>query len=461
MAGPPLLHFNGVDPQEGGYFQAPTEQRDLLRRLAGRLPGPEAITTGVCLDVDPSSLAETGWGIVWPGAVDREVEAALAELLELRRAQTAGSGQGKFWSFEYQGESGEAFLSSHGASLAGPVKPEAFPYYLMLLGDATRIPFEVQHRLAQAHLVGRLCLDSPQAYAYYADNVVAAETGRVKRPRRAVIFAAHHRDDPPTQASLSLLARPLGADLSRVEGWRVEGVWAGDATKQRLSRLLGGDQTPLVLFTASHAVCYRPESRVLQAKQGGLLCSDWPGPVAWPEPSPAEHFLIAEDIDDDADLRGLITFNFGCFTAGTPLRDSFPALDDGRVTEGRLLAPEPFVAALPKRLLGHPQGGLACIGHVDRAWPHSFSWGEVPGQISAFESAVRGLMAGLSVGQAMAPFAERRGAVAEAVMKMWLRPRSTGEEKEKLEADLWIRYHDARSYVLLGDPAVKLPLERA
>ena len=31
-----------------------------------------------------------------------------------------------------------------------------------------------------------------------------------------------------------------------------------------------------------------------------------------------------------------------------------------------------FVAALPKRLLAHPRGPIAFVGHVDTAWFHGF-----------------------------------------------------------------------------------------
>ena len=452
----PPLHFNGIDAERGGYFEPPMAEADVLHRLAGRLPAPDAIT-GVRLDVCPDSLAEAGWGIVWPGEVDPEIEQALAPLLDLRRAQTAEAGPGRFFSFHYRGETGEAFLSQHGASLGGTVKPETFPYYLLLVGEPSEIPFNFQHRLGQSHLVGRLCFDAPEAYGWYAANAVTAERGDFVRPKRAVVFGVHHPDDPPTDSSLAHLVRPVGTDLTAVEDWQVEQVLAGDATKRRLQTLLGGEDTPLLLFTAGHALWYKAKSRFLLARQGGLLCSDWPGPVEWGGPNPPEHYLVAEDIPDDADLRGLISIHFGCFTAGTPRRDLFPEFVDGRPGEGQVLAPEPFIAALPKRLLGHPRGALASIGHVDRAWPHSFFWGALPGQTAAFESALRGLMAGLRVGRAMAPFAERRSTVSEEVMNFWLRGLRSGEEAHRDEAELWIRYHDARNYVLLGDPAARLP----
>ena len=51
-------------------------------------------------------------------------------------------------------------------------------------------------------------------------------------------------------------------------------------------------------------------------------------------------------------------------------------LPDGRSAYEHVgyLPPEAFLAALPRALLTHPNGGaLACIGHIDRGWGYSIT----------------------------------------------------------------------------------------
>lgn len=453
------LFFNGLDGAEGGYFRSPLAPIDFLTRLRHRHPAPAPVPTGVLLDAQPDRLAETGWGILWPGEVRPEIEGALAPLLEHRRRQVEAAGAGKYWSLNYRGEEGEKFLESHGASILGPVDPKRFPYYLLIIGGPDQIPFEFQYRLSESHLVGRLCFDELDGYANYARNVVSVESAEVQPSRQLTIFGALNSDDPPTQASVTHLAEPLVDHLGDMDGWQIGAVMNEAATKERLVKLLGGEETPAVLFTAGHAVCYRSNSAKLRTHQGGLVCSDWPGPSQWPGPSPPEHFLVAEDVPQQADLRGLISFHFACYSAGTPSLDSFPEARDGRFPEGRFLTERPFVASLPKRLLGHPRGSLAFVGHVDRAWQHSFVWRDVRGQVEAFESFMRGLMKGLPVGLALSAFAERNAAIGQEITRAWIRGKQ-GEALDEIEqARLWISHHDARSYILLGDPAARLPTE--
>jgi hypothetical protein len=182
--------------------------------------------------------------------------------------------------------------------------------------------------------------------------------------------------------------------------------------------------------------------------QGALVCSDWPGKAAWQGPIPPEHYFAARDLPAGAGPRGLIAFLYACHGAGTPRLDTFERAADG---SPRPLAPEPFAARLPQRLLA--AGALAVIGHVDRSWGFSFVWEGVGGQPDAFEDSLRRLLAGHPVGSALEPFAERAASLASAFLGERF---GTTAADDKLLARLWTAAQDARGYSLLGDPAVRL-----
>jgi hypothetical protein len=107
--------------------------------------------------------------------------------------------------------------------------------------------------------------------------------------------------------------------------WTVEQVLAQEATKSRLSQLLGGPETPALLSTASHGMGFAKGHPRQLAHQGALLCQDWPGPSAWHGQGtiPAEHYFAADDVGEDARLLGLVAFHFACCGAGTPRWDDF------------------------------------------------------------------------------------------------------------------------------------------
>ncbi len=234
-------------------------------------------------------------------------------------------------------------------------------------------------------------------------------------------------------------------------------VRAGDqARKADLARLLGGEETPSFLFTAGHGVGFPAGDPVQSVRQGALLCQDWPGPrAARGAKLPEDYYFSAEDLSDAAGVKGLVTFHFGCYSAGTPRRDSFPFL---RNAPPRALAPHDFPARLPQRLLAHPRGGaLAVVGHIDQTFQSSFLWHRAGSQLQTFESVLRSLLDGVPVGAAMEAFGYRLGELA-ADLAAGLGPE--GGDLKPGSPDwtaLWLAHHDTRSYVLMGDPAVRLP----
>src|SRR6185295_7755727 len=335
---------------------------------------------------------------------------------------------------------------------------------LLLVGGPERIPFHFQHQLDIQYAVGRVAFDTAEEYARYARSVVEAETSGSGRGRRIItLFGVRNPDDVVTALSTDHLIRPLAkrlekpAEWQQSPAWQVNSVVAEAATKDRLGRLLGGEETPALLFTASHGMGFFPGDPLQRDHQGALLCQDWPGPERWKQSVPSEHYFSGDDVSSSARLDGLVAFHFGCHGVGTPATDEF-AMRGGQPPDA--LAPAPFVARLPQRLLAHPGGGaLAVIGHIERAWAYSFLGKQSLGQTEAFESTLRVLMDGYPVGYAMEWFNQRYGELAADLTLALQRRGYGGAVREEEIAGLWVANNDARNYAVLGDPAVRILVE--
>jgi hypothetical protein len=476
------LYFNGVNATRGAYARDPLTAQELAARIRGDQPDParldpdaaqrEALRArfeqrqagqfGVMEGVDEKDLAQTGWGVIFPAdPAYAPVREALQELLAWRQAQAGARYRECAGANGYHpGERKADFLRRQGAATSGPVDPDRFPYYLLLVGDPERIPFRFQYQLDVQYAVGRLYFDTLDAYAAYARSVVIAEGGTVQLARRAVFFGVQSPDDPATQLSTRELVEPLTRELRenrRVAGWQIDSVPGPEARKARLTQLLGGADTPALLFTASHGLEFDAIDPRQVRDQGALLCSDWPGPRAWSYRAiPPEFYFGGDDVPADANLLGTMAFHFACFGAGTPRLDDFPHERGFQAA----IAPHAFVANLPQRLLGHPRGGaLAVIGHVERAWTFSFNDAQGARQIETFSSALRRLMiGGAPVGFALEFFNDRYAELAAGLTEDLENARFGQHIDDLTLAIKWTEHNDARSYVVLGDPAVRLPL---
>jgi hypothetical protein len=418
--------------------------------------------------VDPTQLAQAGWGIIFPLEDPREparvpaIKEALQPLLDLRRSQA-----GQYFKV-YEGGDGyrpndtaATFVARHGALAHDPADPEKVPYYLLIVGSPEEIPFHFQYQLDVQYAVGRLDFgDNLAAYANYARNVVAAEGGAVPVARRAALFGVSNPDDRATQMSADHLVEPLSQRTLEHAGagWQVETVLREAATKARLLDLLGGRERPALLFAACHGVEFPkddPQGRQ-ERYQGALLCQDWAGPQMGRGEVPREAYLAGEDLRSDLDLRGLVAFFFACYGAGTPRFDEYTerAFRERRET----IADRPFLAALPKAMLGLSQGALAVVGHVERVWGTSYLGERQSTQIAVFESAVERMLKGVPVGAAMEYFNGRHAALSSELTKA-LEDAKFKEPDSYALAELWTANNDARGYIIIGDPAVRLPLE--
>ncbi|HXU33946.1 MAG TPA: hypothetical protein VN851_25520 [Thermoanaerobaculia bacterium] len=116
-------------------------------------------------------------------------------------------------------------------------------------------------------------------------------------------------------------------------------------------------------------------------------------------------------------------------------------------------APRPF-ARLPQKLL--EKGTLAVVGHVDRAWTSSFYWNGEGGYVEIYVDLLKQLMDGQPVGLATEGMGSSFGAKAAILHGMREDSQSFGPEDFAIYGDLWRETNDARNFIVLGDPAVRL-----
>lgn len=448
--------FNAADHSE--YLHAPRTPEQVAADIGGDPLLPPAEPKALMQHLDADDLAQAGWAVAWASGLDPRIRKEMQPLLGLRKEQ-AGR-----WYREIEIRRGETYfqlLIRLGASVA-PIDPESLPYYLLLVGEPVDIPFEFQYQLDVAHAVGRLSFETPEEYGRYARGVVAAERKGLQLPRSLPVVSVQNEDDPATKSCNDYMSRPLVNLLARdVPQWKVKAWYAADATKERLRKALAldGGSTPALLLTCSHGLMFGAEDPLQPTDQGAVLCADWPGPERWTHRIPPEHYFAPRDVPDPADLSGLILFQFACFSAGTPQRDSYSRATGGKA---RWLAPRDSIAPLARRLLGKPGGGaLAVVGHVDQVFEASYLWPGVGGQLGTFEGCFKALMAGHRLGLALEPFGQRHATIATyltGLLEQWHQQpesRPEGVSEALGEAFLWLAHNDARGYLLLGDPAVR------
>jgi hypothetical protein len=474
-----LSHFDTQDPVLGSGL--PLEAAAAGPRPAERADPEDYRYEGG----DQDSLPDQRWGIVIPdGEVGERLLSLVTPLRKLREEQQGAPAtvyrvpkdmgpdeSAKWWGEVYQDED-------------VPVGDR--PKYLLLLGDADLVSWDLQHRLAADLFTGRLAFSTDEAYEAYAAKVLAAERAPAVDAARALFYTV--RDGTPaTTGGYSALVRPtLETARAERENGRFEAkeiVELGDGESLDLDEFMAAvsDRQPGMLFTMSHG---------LGAPRG----------KGWGSAEEQRRFqgamslgrgerLTHEVVANRPFLPGGVWFYFACFGAGTPsasayllwleqlkeigrFRGSLAGVVESLPKEGQ----KPFVAALPQAALANPDGPLAVMGHVDLAWSYSFqdyrekSTRDRP---SRFHDVFRALVEGKRVGhgfhdihnvfnQASTDLTTIYGQ-EERARRKGLPPEDeqTAKSKAMKKANLWMLHQDLAAYVLLGDPAARLQIERA
>jgi hypothetical protein len=414
-------------------------------------------------DVDGNDLSQSGWGIIFAPGVDQRIKDALTPLIEHRKAVAS-----PFVIYDAEttvrpGETAPAWLGRQGVRMDVVDPAKGVPFYLSIVAPPDAIPFEFQYFLDIYWGVGRLWFDTSDEFRQYADSVVAYETAAtVPTTRNMAMFATEHDFDKATQLFTRNVATPMAVGegsnpvpIGKRQKFGLKTMFGATATKAGLGELLSGRSeigSPSLLFSGSHGMEFSFDDPRQAASQGAIVCQDWSGYGAIQE----EHWFGADDVPAEAKVHGMMHVFFACYGGGTPEADNFDRLNN----RPRKIANEAFFSALPAKLLTHPCGGaLAVLAHIERAWAYSFLGDKGGSQTQGFRDVLGRLMRGDRIGQATDVFNTRWATLSAQLAEAQL-DLSYGTEIPLAKLGrMWVARDDARNFMILGDPAVRLRVE--
>lgn len=454
------LQINGYDP--GGASMTATISLDsrLSKRFALRekdQPAGALLAPGPVADLTDFANADVGWGVIVPATMTT-LPPALQALVNHR--------QGEVFHYLSDWERRQTFLRNpalnRDVAIAGSARgkgPGKLPYYLMIYGQPDEIPWALQFSLAATRAVGRLPLTGA-ALDNYVNAVLDDFRKEPADPYTTVTWSV---DTSP--ADISHLMRNHIAvklherflkDAEMGVGKSVFLDGGGDPRSATAERLMSELKTrrPGLIVTTSHGMT-GPLSDVAQMRQTMGLPVDQQGSALQPDA-----------MLDSWRPGGAVWYCHACCSAGSEAQSFFaPLFEEGTslrsVLEG-IAAAGSLVAPLPMRLLGHGNPARAFIGHVEP----TFDWTlRNPGNrqvmtapiVDAIYPRLFQTSSKTPVGHAFREVYSNIGGYLAA----WEQACKLYDAGSRNLADLLamqLAARDLQSLVIIGDPAVSLPL---
>ena len=425
---------------------------------------------------DPNALDAQRWAVFAPDNAEGRGMVAAVEALIQRRAEQSGHRAEPFFVPVGLTES-QAHLWRKTVFEASAPDPHDLPRYQLILGDLDGVSLPFQQVMGGDAFTGRLAFDpSPgrpnpfEAYEAYADKITRWERAPLEGPGAALLHLVED-GTPSTRIGDEALITPGEAQLA---DW----IQSGRVDASRLQVLGRGEPDPDAVLRAAAAA--GPGAMLTLCHGEGAPRSGWRSPAEQRERQGALSFgrggrLGASELRDQAFLPGGLWFLVACFGAGTPeasvyypwlkmLRDKKlyggplePLLKGLRIEGGR-----PFISAAPKAALASADGPLAVIGHVDLAWSYIFQemdTGRALNRAGRIMQVMRAALAGDRLGVAYRWLSRFLGRVNDEISSLMHESSETGQPPDALRlGHLWMLRNDLSGYVLLGDPAARLPI---
>jgi len=458
-----LLYLNGLAADTGEPLLDPVSYKSLTDRIL-EVYSPEQRQDDIKSvdglrstfrffdDYELDDPKQAGWGLLVHADEEAEMKERLGKLIEHRNGRI----------LTYNGEPARLWKEKNKADA---VNPDKFPYYVLIAGSPTKIPFELQFSLDVLQSVGRIDFDKAGDYESYAESVVRSETEPESNLNSEVLFFAAEHDYATFKSSQELvfpLLEKLPETKSLPPDIKLPSLIGDEATKQGLMTALEGDdsgKTPAILFSATHGVGLANTDPDQAKLQGSIVCQDYKFPLT---PDNRTGFISGFDVEDGFRLPGGVYFCFACFGAGSRARSDFVKYLPAKKNRDRMRnmqSVDDLVSYLPKALLTYPgQEALAIVGHVDPAWAYSF---ESPvtreRRIFPFGKALARMLSGKPIGFALNVFNQKYTDYSTDLLSLTEDRNVDIDERGLIDlADLWICRNDAQNYIVVGDPAARL-----
>jgi hypothetical protein len=406
---------------------------------------------------DPGDPAEVGWAVVV-----RTGDPAADDLLARLEPLIAKRGSSAADAFRYPG--GDEHDQADWIDTEYLGRGSDRPKYLLLAGDPAQLPFELQATLAAAGAsVGRVDFESGDDLDAYVAKVIAHEAdGAALSTPSAYVFGTDGGPNDPTYYSARYLVEPVAQAIEEVTPFTVTRVVGAGATKDAL--LTSMSERHGLVLTASHGMVAEvgQGAEVQRRVNGGWCCQASPGMTV------DDWLVTGDDLPDGSVWPGAIVVQFACWGYGTPTTSTF---EQWTGTTTKLTAEQPFVAAIPKRLLANPDGPIGFVGHVDTAWLHGFDDPLAPipdglynprlePMLTLVQSA---LLHRTASAYGLRDLSSRADMIASEVSNLMNRLRGKGQTIKDLDAiqrrklaDRMIRRNDAMWFLFFGDPGVRV-----
>ncbi len=324
------------------------------------------------------------------------------------------------------------------------------PYYLLIVGSPTDIPWDLQFFLNGPRMVGRLDLDD-DGLENYVDALIDGWPTSQASMERPVVWAVDHGRPDITNLMRRSLIEPIITGL-RADDQIHDGLRYfpddGEASVGRLVATLA-ESRPALVITSSHGMTGPVTDEQTMAAQLGYLVDEG-------------HELLRPDaLLADWSPDGAIWMSQACCSAGGAGINRFKGLLENGSSVDLLLdavaALGPITAPMPKALLGAKRPLRAFVGQVDP----TFNWTlrTVTGQVVT-ESFVKAVSPSLHLvdPKTIAMAFEHYFKDVGTLFRLWDKHRGDANAMKAgartMAVDARLTAQDRESLVILGDPTV-------